>query len=131
MSVCGNKPSHGEADGGPLLADASLHDAVVTGCLRREPAIDFLSAHEAKLEGISDPEVLAFATHQDRILVTSDLKTMPRHFGNFLEANGQCAGVFLVKQRTPLADVIEALVLVWSASDADEWKNRVVEIPQP
>ena len=25
-----------------FLADASLHDAIVTGCLRREPAIDFL-----------------------------------------------------------------------------------------
>ncbi len=114
-----------------FLADASLHDAIVTGCLRREPAIDFLSAHEARLEGVPDPEVLAFATHQNRILVTSDLRTMPRHFGNFLEANGQCAGVFLVKQRAALADVIEALLQVWAASDADEWKNRVVEIPQP
>jgi len=114
-----------------FLADASLHDAIVTGCLRREPAIDFLSAHEATLEGVPDPEVLAFATSQNRILVTSDLRTMPRHFGDFLEANGQCAGVFLVKQTAPLADVIDALVLIWSASDADEWRNRVVEIPQP
>ena len=114
-----------------FLADASLHDAIVTGGLRREPAIDFLSAHEARLEEIPGPEVLAFATRQDRILVTSDLRTMPRHFGNFLEANGQCAGVFLVKQRAPMVAVIEALVLVWSASDAGEWKNRVVEIPQP
>jgi hypothetical protein len=114
-----------------FLADASLRDAIVTGSLRREPAIDFLSANEAKLEGILDPEVLALATRQNRILVTSDLRTMPRHFGDFLEAHGQCAGVFLVKQRTPLADVIEALVLVWAASDADEWRNRLVEIPQP
>src|ERR1035438_2552627 len=90
-----------------FLADASLHDAIVTGCLRREPAIDFLSAHEARLEGVPDPNVLAFATQENRILVTSDLRTMPRHFGDFLEANGRCAGVFLVKQRAPLADVIE------------------------
>ena len=113
------------------LADASLHDGIVTGCLRREPTIDFLSAHEARLEGVPDPEVLAFATRQNRILVTSDLRTMPRHFGDFLVANGQCAGVFLVKQRAPLADVIGTLVLVWAASDADEWRNRIVEIPQP
>jgi len=39
-------------------ADARLHDVIVTGCLRREPAIDFLSANEAKLEGVPDPEVL-------------------------------------------------------------------------
>ena len=56
---------------------------------------------------------------------------MPQHFGDFLEANGQCAGVFLVKQRVALADVIEALVLVWAASEAEEWNNRIVEIPQP
>jgi hypothetical protein len=31
----------------------------------------------------------------------------------------------------PLAVVIDALVLIWSASDDDEWKNRFVEIPQP
>jgi hypothetical protein len=55
---------------------------------------------------------------------------MPRHLGDFLKANGRCAGVFLVKQRSPLADVIEALIVVWAASAEDEWKNRIVEIPQ-
>jgi hypothetical protein len=38
--------------------------------------------------------------------------------------------VFLVKQRAPQADVVEALLLVWAASEADEWKNRIVEIPE-
>ena len=41
-----------------FLADASLHHAIVTGCARREPAIDFLSAQSAKLDGMSDPDVL-------------------------------------------------------------------------
>jgi len=114
-----------------FLADASLNDVIVTGCLRREPAIDFLSAIEARLEAVPDPEVLVFARDQNRILVTSDFRTMPRHFGDFLEAHGQCPGVFLVKQRAPVADVIEALVLIWAASDAEEWMNRIVEIPPP
>jgi hypothetical protein len=35
----------------PFLADASLRHAIVSGCLRREPQIDFMSAHRAKLEG--------------------------------------------------------------------------------
>jgi hypothetical protein len=112
------------------LADASLNDGIVSGCRRREPAMDFLSAYEAKLEGVSDPEVLALAARENRIVVTSDLKTMPKHFADFLEAHGHCPGVFLVKQNTSLADVIDDLVLVWAASDADEWKNRIIEIPQ-
>jgi len=98
-------------------------------CAVSLPSI-FFSAHEAGLEGVPDPEVLAFATRQNRILVTSDLRTMPRHFGEFLEWNGHCAGVFLVKQRASLADVIEDLILIWAASDAVEWNDRIVEIPQ-
>ena len=75
--------------------------------------------------------MLALAAAEGRILVTSDIRTMPRHFGERLEAEGSSAGVFLVKQHTPVADVIEALLLIWAASDADEWKNRILEIPQP
>ena len=112
-----------------FLADASLHYAIVTGCVRREPAIDFLSAATAKLEGIIDPDVLALAAAQLRILVTHDFRTMPRHFAEFLTAGRSSPGVFLVKQRTPLAALIEDLVLIWTASRLEDWMNRIVEIP--
>ena len=114
-----------------FLADASLHEGIVSGCIRREPTMDFLSANDASLEGMPDPDVLALAAQQDRVVVTSDLRTMPRHFGDFLEAHGHRPGVFLVKQTTPLAAVIEELVMVWAASDSEEWKDRILEIPQP
>ncbi len=71
-----------------FLADADLNEGIVAGCLRREPAMDFLSANEANLEGVPDPEVLALATEQDRILVSHDFQTMPRHFGYFLQRLG-------------------------------------------
>src|ERR1700737_1682002 len=76
-----------------FLADASLHHAIVSGCSRREPAIDFLSAHAGRLAGIADPDVLAIAAEQGRILVTQDFRTMPRHFGEFLEAGRSSPGV--------------------------------------
>ena len=37
----------------------------------------------------------------------------------------------LVSQNAPVADVIGQLVLIWAASDADEWKDRIVNIPEP
>lgn len=113
-----------------FLAEASLHHAIVTACLRREPAIDILSANEANLAGIPDEEVLALAVAEGRVLITPDFRTMPLHFVNRLSSGLPSAGVFLVKQQTPVADVIEALILVWSASEAEEWKNRILEIPE-
>ena len=42
-----------------FLADADLNKAIVTGTLRREPSIDFLTAQQAGLLGMRDRDVLA------------------------------------------------------------------------
>jgi hypothetical protein len=114
-----------------FLADADFNHAIVKGCRRHEPAMDFLSANEAKLEGVPDPNVLALAAEQDRILVTHDRQTMPWHFAEFLMSGRSCPGLFLVSQQAPIGEVIDALLLIWAASDAEEWKNRIVNIPEP
>jgi uncharacterized protein DUF5615 len=112
-----------------FMADADLNEGIVAGCLRREPEMDFLSANDADLEGVPDPEVLALAAAQYRILVSHDFQTMPRHFGDFLQAGNSSPGVILVPQRLPVGDAIEELVLIWAVSDADEWQNRILRIP--
>jgi hypothetical protein len=66
-----------------FLADANLDEGIVSGCRRREPTMDFLSAKDAKLEGVSDPDVLRIAAEQGRILVSHDFKTMPPTSGIF------------------------------------------------
>ena len=112
-----------------FLADADLNEGIVAGCLRREPEMDFLSANDAALEGMPDAEVLALAAAQDRILVSHDFQTMPRHFGNFLQADNSSPGVLLVPQGLSVGEAIEELMLIWTASDAPEWQNRILRIP--
>ena len=112
-----------------FLADACLRQAIVKGCLRREPSMDFLGANAAKLEGIDDSDVLALAARYGRVFVTSDLATMPGHFSDFLMKYGSSPGVFLVSQRTSIGEVIDALLLIWAASDAEDWANKILEVP--
>ena len=69
-----------------FLADADLNQAIVTGVREREPALDFMTANEAKLEGHGDPDVLEFAANQRRILVSHDTSTMPVHFSKRLRS---------------------------------------------
>lgn len=114
-----------------FLADASLNGAIVSGCKRREPTMDFLSANDAKLEKVPDPEVLALAAAQNRILVSHDFQTMPRHFGDFLQAHGSSPGVILVPQYLPIGEAIDELVYIWGASGMEEWANRILRIPLP
>jgi hypothetical protein len=114
-----------------FLADADLNEGIVAGCLRREPTMDFLSANEANLTGVPDPKVLALAAEQDRIVVSHDFQTMPQHFGAFLQTRGSSPGVIVVPQSLPIGEAIEELVLIWGATDAEEWENRILRIPLP
>jgi len=96
--------------------------------VRREPLIDFRSAQSAHLDGMADSEVLAFAAKEGRVLISHDLQTMPGHFRNFVQ-RGRCPGVLLIRQDLPVGAAVASLVLVWEASDASEWENRLCVVP--
>ena len=109
-------------------ADADLNQAIVTGWLRRESTIDFQTAFAAGLEGVKDSEVLAIAAQQRRVLVSHDRKTMPSEFAEFITTN-QSAGVIIVSRKIPMEVVIEELLLIWAASSAEEWVDRIAKLP--
>lgn len=112
-----------------FLADADLNQAIVIGALGREAPLDFLTATEAGLEGRSDPDVLEFAASQDRILVSHDTSTMPVHFFDRLRSGRMSPGVFLVRQRASVGQVVEAILLVWSASAPVDWAGQIHYLP--
>ncbi len=105
-------------------ADADLNQIIVKATLRLESAIDFQTAHAANLAGVDDPDVLKMAADEGRVLVSHDRKTMPTHFGQFIVSN-ESAGVLIVSQRLPVAQVAEELFLIWFASEPEEWVNRI------
>jgi hypothetical protein len=112
-----------------FLADADLNRAIVSGVLRRDPSLDFLTAQAAGLRGMSDPEVLALAAERQRVLVSHDVGTMPVHFQSFRNAGKHSSGVFLIPQSLDVGTAIDELLLIWLASEASEWENRLEWLP--
>lgn len=109
-------------------ADADLNQAIVTGTIRRQPNLNLQSAYAAGLEGKKDPEVLTIAAQDGRVLVSHDRKTMPREFGEFIVSKTS-SGVLILSQKLSVSDAIEALILVWEVSTAEEWVNQIMSIP--
>ena len=68
---------------------------------------------------MKDPDVLRIAADSGRILVSQDRRTMPGHFARHT-ATAQSPGVILLREAIPIAIAIEELVLIWSASEADD-----------
>jgi hypothetical protein len=109
-------------------ADADFNEIIIRAALRHEPGIDFQSAPAANLPGRSDPEVLAIAAAAGRVLVSHDRKRMPGHFAEFITRETS-AGLLIVPQRLAIARAVEDLVLIWTASEAEEWVNRIYSLP--
>lgn len=111
-----------------FLADANFSRRIIRGLRRREPLVDFQTAEEANLSGKPDYDVLRIAASQDRVLVTHDRKTMPDAFGVFAMQQ-ESSGVLIVPQSLPAVMAIEELLLIWTASDAEDWINMISPIP--
>jgi hypothetical protein len=90
---------------------------------------DFLTAQAAGLRGMRDPEILALAVERQRVLVSHDVGTMPAHFRAVRNAGKHSSGVFLIPQSLDVASAIDELVLIWLASEASDWEDRLVWLP--
>ena len=112
-----------------FLADADLNQAILTGVREREAAIDFMSASKADLEGRADSDVVDFAAMEGRILVSHETSTMPVHFAARLRSGRTSPGAFLVRQQASVGQVVDALLLVWSASSPGEWAGQIHYLP--
>ncbi len=111
-------------------ADRDLHQGIVTGAIRREPALDFQTARAARLDGLEDLEVLRRAAQERRILVTHDKRSMARHLARFLAEGNVSPGVLVViPQHADIGRVIDTLILIWAASEPEEWRSRITKIP--
>jgi len=109
-------------------ADADLNQIILLATIRQEPAVDFQTAIAAGLPGMNDPDVLARAANEGRVLVTHDRKTMPRHFSEFISRENS-PGLLVIPQSLSVATAAEELILIWSVTDAEEWINRIAFFP--
>jgi predicted nuclease of predicted toxin-antitoxin system len=64
-------------------ADANLDPDIGLGLQRRDLFLDYCDASGIIPDGMPDPEVLALAADEGRVLVTNDLR-MPKHFAEFI-----------------------------------------------
>jgi len=112
-----------------FLADHDLNEHIIDGVLRREPALEFTRARDVGLADRPDPEVLAYAANHGFLLLSHDVNTMVGHAYNRLVLGEPMCGLLMVKQSEPIGSVIDSIVLIWSASEAEEWTNQIQFLP--
>ena len=112
-----------------FLADHDLNEHILDGVARREPSIEFTRARELGLGNAPDAEVLEYASLNRMLVVSHDVNTMPAHAYARLATGQPLSGLLMVQQDHPIGPIIDSLILIWSASEAEEWENQVSFLP--
>ena len=91
--------------------------------------MDVLRVQDAGLIGADDPEILAWAAEEDRILLTHDAATVPDFAYERIRAGAAMPGVIEVSRQMPIGQAVEDLLLVMEAGRPEDWDNQVIYLP--
>jgi predicted nuclease of predicted toxin-antitoxin system len=112
-----------------LLADENFNGDIVRGLLLRLPDLDLVRVQHIGLVGAEDPDVLAWAAENNRILLTHDRATMSDHAYERVARGDPMAGVFILNDRLPVGRAIEEILLLVECTEQAEWIGRSVHVP--
>jgi len=79
--------------------------------------------------GTSDPDILVWLEENSYILVTENRSTLPVHLSDHFAAGRHIPGVLWIRPGVGIGRIIEELHLIWFASTADEYQDRMLFIP--
>ena len=114
-----------------FLLDEHVPHTVQSQLLRLDTRIEVLAVGQplAPPKGMSDRDILTWIETTGYILVTSNRRSIPNHVKGHFEAGGHVPGIIFFRRGASLGQVIEQLYMLWAASEAEEYKDRILYIP--
>jgi hypothetical protein len=112
-----------------FLADENFNNRILKRLRRDLPAIDILRVQDTAIYQASDTEVLAWAAENKCILLTHDIRTIPRFAYDRVKMGLPMPGVIAVPRALPIGQAIDELFVVLGAGTPDDFDNQIKHIP--
>ncbi len=113
-----------------LASDADVHGDINRGLRRRLPEIDLVRVQDALPQGTSDPEVLAWAAAENRILITNDRNTMVSFAYQRVVEGQSVPGLIVTTNEQAIGSAVADILLIAEYMPEDEIRDRgVVFLP--
>ncbi len=112
-----------------FLADEDLRGTLIDAVRRMAPALEITTVVEEGWSSATDEEVLQQAWNHQWLVISHDVNTL-KGFAERRIAEGRgIHGLFLSPQNRSNRQVAECLILIWNASEFEEWRDRIVYLP--
>ena len=79
--------------------------------------------------GTLDPEILLWCELNNFILVTNNRSSMPVHLADHLAEGQHIPGIFVLRPKAEIGEIINDLILIALAAQQNEFKDQIIHIP--
>jgi hypothetical protein len=111
------------------LVDENLNHRILRGLIRAVPSLDYKLIEDLGHKGANDPAVLALAARQNRVLVTHDLRTIPKHAYERIREGLAMPGVIAIPHDLPIGRAIEDLAMIVECAGSADIQSLVIYLP--
>jgi hypothetical protein len=108
-----------------FLADENFHNDILKGLRKRIPNLDIIRVQDTEMYMSDDVSLLAWAAQEGRILITHDIKTMPRHVYQRVREGLAMPGVIELADDVGIGDAIEELTIMILTGFPADFENQI------
>ena len=111
------------------LADENFDARILRGLAQRLPWFDIVRVQDVGLVAAADPDVLAWAATNDRVVMTHDVTTMIGFAATRLRTGQSLPGLLVVPSQLSISEAIADLALLVECTTPQEMANRILFVP--
>lgn len=113
------------------LLDENVNPILRIALLRESPnltvwQVGMLGAPDC---GTLDPGILIWCEENEFLLVTNNRKSMPVHLQDHLAQSRRATGIFILNAEMSIGEIVAELVLIATASSAEEYQDQIIYLP--
>lgn len=109
-----------------LASDADVHGDLIRGLRRHRSEIDLIRVQDVLPEGVTDPEVLAWAAREDRVLITNDRNTMVGFAYQRVQTGEPVPGLIATTNDQSIGAAIRDILLIAESMPEDQIRDQIV-----
>lgn len=112
-----------------FATDENFDGRIFSGLRQRLPDLDIVRVQDTEMFQAPDDQLLAWLAEEGRVLLTHDVRTIPRFVYERVRAGQSVPGVIEVHKRTPIGQAIDDLEVVLGAGEPEDFADQVKYIP--
>lgn len=112
-----------------FAADENFNGDILYDLRSKLLELDVVRVQDTEMYKSDDPALLEWAAQENRILLTHDIRTIPKFAFERVAAGLPMPGVIEVKRNIPIREAVDGLFLLIGAGVPEDFENQVRYVP--